>query len=152
MVLRRFTANPRRPAMLFGPYLLRGGVDLSLAASSNFGVGLVALGVYGVGTSTGMVTYNSLLQLTVPERLRGRIFAFYDVVWQSARLMSIGIGGVLADALGIRAVYVLGGLLLLAAGALGLARLPAARLLAAGESLAERVSNDTAANVPGRTP
>ena len=121
MVLRRFIANPRRPAMLFGPYLLRGGVDLSLAASSNFGVGLVALGVYGVGTSTGMVTYNSLLQLTVPERLRGRIFAFYDVVWQSARLMSIGIGGVLADAIGIRAVYVLGGLLLLAAGALGLA-------------------------------
>jgi len=99
-----------------------------------------------------MVTCNRLLQLTVPERLRGRIFAFYDVVWQSARLMSIGIGGVLADAIGIRAVYVLGGLLLLAAGALGLARLPAAHLLAAGESLAERVSTDTAANVPGTTP
>jgi len=96
-----------------------------------------------------MVTCNRLLQLTVPERLRGRIFAFCDVVWQSARLTGIGIGGVLADALGIRAVYVLGGLL--AAGGLGLARLPAGRTLDAGEILAECVSTDTAASIPGTT-
>jgi MFS family permease len=55
----------------------------------------------------------------VPDRLRGRIFAFYDVVWQGSRLASIAAGGVLADAFGIRAVYLLGGLLLFAAGALG---------------------------------
>ena len=65
--------------------------------------------------------------------------------------MSIGIGGALADAIGIRAVYVLGGLLLLAAGALGLARLPTARLLSTGENL-ERVSTDPATNIPERTP
>jgi MFS family permease len=128
LVLRRLMADPRRPALLFGPYLLRGGVDVTLAASSSFGVALVALGAYGVGTSTGMVTYNSLLQSTVADRMRGRIFAFYDVVWQAARLVSIGAGGVMADAFGIRAVYVLGGALLLAAGAFGLARLPASYL------------------------
>ena len=55
----------------------------------------------------------------------------------------------LADALGIRAVYVLGGLL--AAGGLGLARLPAGRTLDAGEILAECVSTDTAASIPGTT-
>ena len=135
LVLRRLMADPRRPAVLFGPYLLRGGVDLTLSASSNFGVALAALGVYGVGTSTGMVTYNSLLQATVPDRLRGRIFAFYDVVWQASRLASIGAGGVLADAVGIRAVYLFGGLLLLAAGGLGLALLPGPRLAAAADDL-----------------
>ena len=128
LLLRRLIADPRRPGVLFGPYLLRGGVDLSLAATTNFGVAMAALGVYGVGTSTGMVTYNSLLQATVPDRLRGRIFAFYDVVWQGSRLLSIAGGGVLADAFGIRAVYVLGGLLLFAAGGLGLGRLRAADL------------------------
>ncbi len=76
--------------------------------------------MYGVGTSTGNVTYSSVLQTTVPDRLRGRVFAFYDVVWQSCRLASIGIGGVVADRLGITAVYWAGGALLLAAGALGL--------------------------------
>ncbi|MDQ3643493.1 MAG: MFS transporter [Actinomycetota bacterium] len=128
LLLRRLIADPRRPGVLFGPYLLRGGVDLSLAATTNFGVAMGALGIYGVGTSTGMVTYNSLLQATVPDRLRGRIFAFYDVVWQGSRLVSIAAGGVLADAFGIRAVYVLGGLLLFAAGGLGLGRLRAADL------------------------
>ncbi|MGI8809158.1 MAG: MFS transporter [Acidimicrobiales bacterium] len=136
LVLRRLIANPRRPAVLFGPYLLRGGVDLTLAASSSFGVALAALGVYGVGTSTGMVTYNSLLQTTVPDRMRGRIFAFYDVVWQGARLISIAVGGVLADAMGVRAVYVFGGLLLLGAGALGLTRLRGPDLAGAASSLA----------------
>jgi len=83
---------------------------------------LGALALYGVGTSTGNVTYNSVLQLTMPERLRGRVFAFYDVVWQSARLLSIGIGGVTADRYGVTAVYWAGGVLLLAAGLLGLTR------------------------------
>ena len=129
LVFRRLIADPRRPGILFGPYLLRGGVDLVLAASSSVGVALVALGAYGVGTSTGMVAYNTLLQTTVPDRLRGRIFAFYDVVWQGSRLLSIAAGGVLADAIGIRAVYLFGGVLLLAAGGLGLALLPAPLLM-----------------------
>ncbi len=117
LVLHRFVDDPRRPVFLYGPYLLRGTVDVVLAASSRFAIALAA---YGVGTSTGNVTYNSVLQTTVPERLRGRVFAFFDVVWQTARLVSIGVGGVVADRFGITAVYWAGGALLLAAGALGL--------------------------------
>lgn len=90
------------------------------AATRSFGIAVGALAVYGVGTSTGNVTYNSVLQTIVPDRLRGRVFAFYDAVWQTARLASIGVGGVLADTFGVVAVYWTGGLLLLAAGALGL--------------------------------
>lgn len=120
LVLSRLGNDVRRPGWLFGPYLLRGVIDLVLAASSSFAVALGALGVYGVGTSTGNVTYNSVLQTVVPDRLRGRVFAFYDVVWQSGRLASIAAGGVVADAIGIRAVYVFGGALLLAAGLIGI--------------------------------
>ena len=124
LVLQRVVADLRRPALLFGPYVLRGAVDLVLAAFSSFAVALGALVAYGVGTSTGMVTWNTVLQSSVPDRVRGRVFAFYDVVWQSSRLLSIGVGGALADLVGIRAVYVLGGLLLLAAGWVGLASRP----------------------------
>jgi MFS family permease len=128
LVLQRFVTDVRRPALLFGPYLLRGAVDLVLAAFSSFGLALGALAVYGVGTSTGHVTYQTVLQTTVPDRIRGRVFALYDMVWQSARLVSIGAGGLAADALGIRAVYLLGGALLIGAGVLGLVAVPAARL------------------------
>ncbi len=120
LVLHRFIDDVRRPVFLYGPYLLRGAVDVVLAVSRSFGVALGALAMYGVGTSTGNVTYNSVLQTTVPDRLRGRVFAFYDVTWQTGRLASIGIGGVLADTFGVVAVYWAGGLLLAAAGTLGL--------------------------------
>lgn len=128
LVLQRLVTDVRRPALLFGPYLLRGAVDLVLAGVANFVVALAALAAYGVGTSTGTVTYNSALQATTPEHVRGRVFASYDVIWQTARLVSIGVGGILADALGIRGVYLMGGILLLAAGLLGLARVPRAAM------------------------
>jgi len=77
--------------------------------------------VYGLGTSTGTVSFNSLLQTRTPEPMRGRVFATMDVLWQVGRLASLGIGGFLADALGISAVFYLGGGLLLVAGVAGLA-------------------------------
>lgn len=56
LVLRaRIRASDRR--WLFGPYLLRGGVDLTLAGVGNPVVAAGALTAYGVGTSTGMVAY-----------------------------------------------------------------------------------------------
>lgn len=132
LVLQRVVADVRRPALLFGPYLLRGVVDLVLAAFANFGLALGALVAYGLGTSTGHVTYQTVLQRAVPDRLRGRVFALYDVVWQSGRLVSIGLGGLLADAVGIRAVYVFGAALLLVAATIGLTAVPAARLRGGG--------------------
>jgi len=56
-----------------------------------------------------------LLQAETPERLRGRVFAGFDMLWQTGRLLSLLLGGLLADTFGVRAVYYLGALLLLAA-------------------------------------
>ena len=122
LVLQRLVRDVRRSGWLFGPYLLRGVVDLTLAVTSSFAVATGALAAHGVGTSTGTVTYNTVLQTGVPDRIRGRVFAFYDVVWQTARLVSIGAGGVLADRYGITVVYAMGGVLLLVAGVVGISR------------------------------
>jgi len=118
LLLRRFI-QPGDRRWLFGPYALRGAVDLILSAASSPLVAVPALTLYGMGTSTGMIAYQSTLQREVPSELRGRAFAFYDVLWNSARLVSLGAGGLLTDAIGIRAVYLVGGLLLLAAFAVG---------------------------------
>ncbi|HUP70166.1 MAG TPA: MFS transporter [Acidimicrobiales bacterium] len=119
LLLRRHI-RPGHAGWLFGPYALRGGVDLLLAAVASPVVAGGALLLYGVGTSTGMVAYQSTLQTAVPSAVRGRAFAFYDVTWNAARLVSLGLGGLLAEAVGIRAVYVVGGVLLLAAAGVGL--------------------------------
>ena len=72
-----------------------------------------------MGTSSGAVTFNSLLQAHTPQHSRGRIFASFDMLWQLGRLASLLIGGLLAAAIGIQAVYYLGGALLLLAAAVG---------------------------------
>lgn len=118
LVLGRWI-RPGDRRWLFGPYALRGGVDLALAAVRNPVLAGGALTAYGVGTSTGMVAYQSTLQSEVPDEIRGRVFAVFDVVWNATRLVSLGLGGLAADAVGIRAVYGAGGLLLLAAAAYG---------------------------------
>lgn len=56
-----------------------------------------------------------MLQAETPEHVRGRVFAAMDVLWQGGRLLSLAVGGTLADLYGIRVVYSLGGALLLAA-------------------------------------
>lgn len=118
LLLVRLIRDPARPGWVFGPYAVRGGVDLTLATVSTLPPAAAALAVYGLGTSTGAVTFNSMLQATVPDTLRGRVMAAFDITWQTGRLASLGIGAILADQIGIRAVYVLGGVLLLAAAAL----------------------------------
>ena len=45
------------------------------------------------------------------------------MIWQTGRLVSLALGGLAADTLGIQAVYLLGGLLLLSARSIGLAGL-----------------------------
>lgn len=82
---------------------------------------MAPLAFYGIGSSTGMVTYNSLLQAHIPSQMRGRVFAGFDMIWR--RLASLALGGLAADTLGIQAVYLAGGVLLLFAGTAGLAGL-----------------------------
>jgi len=120
LVLVRFLRSPRRPVFVFGPFLLRGVVDLVLAVTQRLPVAAAALVGYGLATSTGAVTFNSMLQSETPDQVRGRVFAGMDMLWQVGRLASLGIGATLADTFGIQAVYLLGGGLLLTAGAYGL--------------------------------
>ncbi|MTV27805.1 MFS transporter [Nitriliruptoraceae bacterium ZYF776] len=122
LLLTRLTRDPRRPAFVFGPFVLRGVVDLLLASIRSLPLAVGALGLYGLGTSTGAVTFNSLLQAETDPSTRGRVFASFDAIWQFGRLLSLAGGGLLADTLGIVAVYYLGGVLLVAAGTAGLTR------------------------------
>ncbi len=84
---------------------------------------MLILFVYGLNTSTGMVVFNSTIQGAVPDRVRGRVFTLSDVTWNAMRLLSLALGGVLVDAVGIRPLYWTGGALLATAGVLGLALL-----------------------------
>lgn len=108
---------------LFVPYVVRGFGDILLAVFTPLPIALFILFIYGLNTSTGMVVFNATVQGAVPDRVRGRVFTLLDVSWSAMRLLSLGIGGLAVDAVGIRPVFWVGGLLLALAGFLGLALL-----------------------------
>jgi MFS family permease len=113
----------RNARWLFVPYLIRGVGDILLATIRSVPVALCLLFVYGLNTSTGMVVFSSTVQGAVPDALRGRVFTLLDVTWSLMQLLSLALGGLLVDQLGLQAVYWVGGALLVCAGALGLALL-----------------------------
>jgi len=106
--------------IVFTAFGLRGLVDLVLATVTALPAALGALVCYGIGTSTGNIAFATIIQSHVPDRLRGRVFSAFDLIWQSMRLASPLAGGLLADAAGICTVYYLGGALLAAAALAGL--------------------------------
>jgi hypothetical protein len=106
-------------------YLIRGAGDVGLGLLSNGLAGGVLLFAYGLNTSSGTVGFQTLVQETAPSSVRGRTFALLDVTWQTGRLISIAAGGGIAVVFGVRAVFVAGGILLIAAAGFGLLTLRA---------------------------
>lgn len=113
----------RSARWLFVPYVIRGVGDVLLAVFTPLPIALLLLFIYGLNTSTGVVVFNSTVQGAVPDEVRGRVFTLLDVTWNSLRLLSLAVGGLLVDAVGIQPLFWAGGLILALAGLLGLALL-----------------------------
>jgi MFS family permease len=105
---------------LFVPYVIRGIGDVLLAIFTPLPIALVLLFIYGLNTSTGMVVFNSTVQVAVPDSVRGRVFTMLDVTWNAMRLVSLALGGLVVDTLGIQPLFWGGGTLLGVTGVLGL--------------------------------
>ena len=115
-----FASDYRDARWLFVPYVIRGIGDVLIAVFVPLPIALVILFIYGLNTSTGMVVFSSTIQGAIPDAVRGRVFTLLDVSWNAMRLLSLAIGGVMVDVIGIRPVFWTGGGLLAAAGLLGL--------------------------------
>jgi MFS family permease len=105
---------------LFVPYVIRGIGDVLLAIATPLPLAMLILFVYGLNTSTGMVVFSSTVQGVVPDTVRGRVFTLLDVSWNTMRLLSLAVGGLVVDTLGIQPLFWGGGALLALAGVLGL--------------------------------
>jgi predicted MFS family arabinose efflux permease len=110
----------REARWLFVPYIIRGVVDVLLATFTPLPIALLLLFVYGLNTSIGIVVFNATLQAAIPDHIRGRVFTLLDITWNGMRLLSLAIGGVLVDVVGIQPIFWAGGVLLALAGVLGL--------------------------------
>lgn len=105
---------------LFVPYIVRGLGDILIAIFTPLPIALLIMFVYGLNTSTGMVVFSSTVQGAVPDTMRGRVFTLLDVSWNAMRLLSLALGAIMVDVIGIQALFWTGGALLAGAGILGL--------------------------------
>ena len=112
--------NYRDARWLFVPYIVRGVGDVALATFTPLPVALAIMCVYGLSASAGIVVFNSAIQDAVPEHVRGRVYTLLDVTWNAMRLLSLLVGGLLIDRLGVQSLYWVGGVLLASADVLGL--------------------------------
>jgi MFS family permease len=110
----------RNVRWLFVPYVIRGVGDVLIAIFTPLPVALFIMFVYGLNTSTGNVVFSTTVQGAVPDAVRGRVFTLLDADWSALRLVSLALGAVMVDAVGIQPVFWMGGSLLVLAGVLGL--------------------------------
>jgi MFS family permease len=113
----------RNARWVFVPYVIRGVGEVLIAVFTPVWIALALLFIYGLNTSTGMVVFNTTVQGAVPDGVRGRVFTLLDVTWSAMRLLSLAIGGLLVDSVGIQPLFWAGGTLLVLSGGLGLALL-----------------------------
>jgi MFS family permease len=95
---------------------------LGLGSSAYLAAGMLAVG--GMVGTVWHITTLSLRQATIPDRLIGRVISAQRVVGAGTVPLGALLGGLLADALGLRAPFLLGGAVLIVTGAAALALAP----------------------------
>jgi MFS family permease len=100
---RRLPLQAARGATTFGILLLL------FAVSRDYALSLVLAFVLGATSQFYITAINTVLQLNLPERLRGRVMGVYGLTWD---LMPVGgtLAGTIAEFAGAPAAVVLGGL------------------------------------------
>ena len=114
-----FGGRPTLGRLLIGAASL-GAATLGMGLSSSLPLSLVLMGVAGWGIIAMASTTNIIIQLSVPDVLRGRVMSVYTTVFAgSTPIGALFAGGVAATA-GVAVALVLGGVLAIAAAIGGL--------------------------------
>jgi MFS family permease len=102
---------------------------IGLGISRSFPISLGLMFLAGWGTISMAATCNTIIQMTVPDVLRGRVMSVYTTVFAgSVPFGGIFAGGVAALA-GVPVALAAGGVIALVAAAAGFTRLPGCRML-----------------------
>ena len=97
------------PRLLVGGALLLGVAEVAVAASRVFSVSIGLMFLAGLGSIAMAATANTLIQLAVPDRLRGRVMSVYTTVFAGSTPIGGLMAGGIASAMGAPAGLLLGG-------------------------------------------
>jgi MFS family permease len=104
--------------MLSGAFVL-GAAEVLIGVAGNFPIDLVLMFVAGTGSITMLATANTLIQLEVPDELRGRVMSVYLTVFAGTSPIGGLLVGALASNAGAQAAIAWGGGISAVAAVLG---------------------------------
>jgi MFS family permease len=106
-----------RLRILVGGGMILGLSEFVLAATSSYPVALVAVYFSGLGAIATAISANSLIQITVPGPLRGRVMSVYTTVFAGSTPIGNGLTGGFGGLWGTPAALVMNGALALGSSA-----------------------------------
>ncbi|MGA3056644.1 MAG: MFS transporter [Candidatus Limnocylindrales bacterium] len=112
-------ATLRRPhiRVLIGGGMILGAAELVLASTTAYPLAMVAVFFCGVGAIATAASANSLVQITVPGPLRGRVMSVYTTVFSGSTPIGNGLTGGVGGLWGTPAALVMNGAVALGAEA-----------------------------------
>jgi MFS family permease len=110
-----------RLRVLIGGGVVLGVAEFVLAATDSYPIALVAVFFAGVGAIATSVSANSLIQITVPGPLRGRVMSVYTTVFSGSTPIGNGLTGGVGGLWGTPAALVMNGAITLGAEAVAAA-------------------------------
>jgi MFS family permease len=109
-------ARPRLRLLLGGAILL-GAAEVALSFTTSYPVALVVVFLAGLGAVSMAATANSLIQVTVPSALRGRVMSVYTTVFIGSTPAGNAMTGAMAGGWGTPVAVFVDGLVSILGGA-----------------------------------
>jgi len=122
-LLIAFGAKPTMMRMVVGSGIAGIGL-IFLSLSSSFIVDLVLMFIIGWGTISMAATCNTIIQLNVPDVLRGRVMSVYTTLFAGTTPIGGLFSGAVAATAGVAAALGIGGIVAIGASAVGFMRTP----------------------------
>jgi MFS family permease len=114
------TLQRPRVRVLLGGGIVLGIAELVLASTTNFPVALAAVFFAGMGAIATAASANSLIQITVPGPLRGRVMSVYTTVFAGSTPIGNGLTGGIGGLWGTPAALLMNGAVTLGAQAIAI--------------------------------
>jgi DHA3 family macrolide efflux protein-like MFS transporter len=96
-------------------FIILGLSFVTISFSSNVSLALLFYAVAGISQTIASISIDTLLQKHVPNKIMGRTFSSMGILIEVCQLISMGVGGILSDIIGVRMIYVLGSVIILLA-------------------------------------
>jgi len=117
IAIGNFASQARSHWLVSGGMIVLGLAIASFSLAPHFAIALAAAFIVGLCLVSARATMAAMSQAIVPDEKRGRVESAVNTVITIATMASMGLAGILGDLIGVRPVFLIAGLLTIAAGA-----------------------------------